>query len=119
MRNLRRGFNRIFVILWVGWGLYCAVVYPLRERLKAFDHYQGDLTWCYQENPPADADDCIKLAKEEWQTTVDQWSVKNFYLGAWWLLALAIVAPPLIAYGLAYSAVGVFVWVRHGFRPAR
>ena len=108
MRNLRRGFNRIFVILWIAWAMYCIVVYPLQERSRAFDHYQSDLRFCHEFKPQDN--DCLKLAKEEWETRVALWSIEKFRPRDWLLCALVIVVPPLIAYGLVWGTVGVFVW---------
>ena len=46
--NLRKGFNRLSVVVAVLWALYCTLVYPLQQRTAAFDHYQDDLRSCYQ-----------------------------------------------------------------------
>jgi hypothetical protein len=117
--NFKRGFNRLFVVLTVVWALYCLVVYPMQQRRKAQSHYTADSQSCYEtelkeSKPKFDA--CLKTAKEEWQTSVDQWSVKNFYIGQWPLLLAAIVGLPLLLYGCLRGIATVSLWVWRGFK---
>jgi hypothetical protein len=33
--NIKRGFNRIYIVLAVLWALYCAVLFPLKRQAEA------------------------------------------------------------------------------------
>jgi hypothetical protein len=33
--NIKRGFNRIYIVLAVLWALYCAVLFPLQRQAEA------------------------------------------------------------------------------------
>jgi hypothetical protein len=41
---------------------------------------------------------------------VDEWSVKNFYIGAWPLILAAIVGLPLLVYGVVRGIAAVSLW---------
>jgi hypothetical protein len=100
--KLKRRFNRLFVVATVAWVIYCTVVYPLQERTKAFDHYEQDQRGCYERElgqPKSNLDGCLKLAEDEWKTSIDRWSVRNFYVGAWPLILAATIGLPLAVYG--------------------
>jgi hypothetical protein len=117
--NIKRGFNRLFLVLTVAWTVYCTVIYPFNERAKAFAHYQEDQRGCFERELGQDKDRldaCLKLAKDEWQTSVNQWSFKNFYIGAWPLILAAIVGIPLLTYGAVRGVAAVSLWVWRGYK---
>ncbi|HEY5177164.1 MAG TPA: hypothetical protein VII95_16520 [Terriglobales bacterium] len=117
--NLRKAFNRFFLVIAVLWAVYCTVVYPLQQRTEAFHHYEEDQRGCYEGElgqPQSELDECLKLAEEGRQTRVDQWSVKNFYIGAWPLILAAIVGLPLVVYGLVRGLAAVGLWIWRGYK---
>lgn len=117
--NIKRAFNRLFIVATVAWALYCTVIYPFQQRVKASDHYSEDRRDCYEREvgqPQSELDGCLKLAEEGWKTDVDQWSVKNFYVGAWWLILIAIAGLPLAVYGAIRGIAAVCLWVWHGYK---
>src|SRR5262249_19826673 len=115
--NIKRAFNRLFIVATVAWALYCTVVYPLQQRVKASDHYSEDRRGCYESDmgePHSKLDGCLKLAEATWKTEVDQWSVRNFYIGAWWLILAAIAGLPLAIYGAIRGLTALSMWVWQG-----
>lgn len=46
--NVKRGFNRLFIVLTLGWFVYCSFVYPTQKRLQAQKTYEGELQDCYE-----------------------------------------------------------------------
>jgi hypothetical protein len=117
MTNLRRGFNRLFVVLTVAWAVYCLLVFPQQQKRKAMAEYSTRYSDCYSEylgkNERAA---CTKVAAEFFKVEVDSWSPRNFYIGAWWILLLAVVALPLIVYWLCRGTAAVSLWVWRGFK---
>jgi hypothetical protein len=73
---------------------------------------------CYSGEYPDKGDraECARLATERFKAEVDSWSPKNFYIGAWWVLLLAVIAFPLSVYWLCRGAAAVSLWVWHGFK---
>jgi hypothetical protein len=118
--NLRRGFNRVFVVLTFVWVAYCLVGYPWQRREEAFEQYREEQEICSNGVDyihPNDIGECLKRAERNWQANYQTWSGKNFYLGLWWILLLAVVGFPLIAYGCCRGAAAVGLWVWRGFSP--
>lgn len=119
VRNVKHAFNRLFLVLSVAWAIYCTTVFPMSQRRKAFDHYQQDLRGCYErelDQGKVALDGCLKLAEDEWHTSVDQWSVKNFYVGAWSLILAAILGLPLLVYGAVRGIAAFFLWIWRGYQ---
>jgi hypothetical protein len=114
--NVKGGFNRLFIVLTAIWAVYCLVLYPAQRRSEALKVYSSEYRNCYdiehhQENPK----DCARQAQELWQTTVDQWSAKNFYIQDFWLLLVIVVVLPIVFYGFCRGLAGLTVWVWSGF----
>jgi hypothetical protein len=117
-RNIKRGFNRFFVVLTVMWVVFCTVVFPLNERHKATVQYDKDMVVCYSDelgNGKSALDTCLRDAEAVWKTTLDEYTIKNFYVGAWQLILAAIVALPLLVYGIVRGVAATSVWVWKGF----
>jgi hypothetical protein len=117
--NIKRAFNRLFIVVTIAWGVYCTVFYPLNERRKATDHYEKDMRGCYEvELGQGDnkLSDCLKEAEVEWRISVDQFSFKNFYLDDWWLIVIAIAGLPLLVYGLIRGATATCIWIWRGYK---
>lgn len=115
MTNLRRGFNRLFVVLTVAWAVYCLLVFPEQQKRKAMAEYSTRSNLCYSDYSDKDERaECTKLAAV--RADVDNWSPRNFYIGAWWILLLAVVALPFIVYWLCRGAAAVSLWVWRGFK---
>jgi hypothetical protein len=117
--NLKHGFNRLFLVLALGWAIFWAALYPLQRqwegRHEAFLQYGKDNKNCDQlvvERPGwALTKDCYQQAMTDWQNALELYSFKNFWIypiGAWRLFLPVIVLPPLAAYGLA--ALAVWIW---------
>ena len=114
-RNYRRGSKRILLVLGVIWAVYCLIVFPFQQREKARDHYLGDLEICWAQVADKPLMDCVHQAQGEWQTRVDQWSIKNYYIAGWWLLLLVILLPPTLVYWTLIGLARLVRWVYGGF----
>jgi hypothetical protein len=116
-RNIKRGFNRFFIVLTVLWVVFCAVVFPFNERRKATAQYDKDMTICYASelgNGKSALDACLRDAEERWKNTLDLYSIKSFYI-AWRLVIGAIVVPPLLVYGILRVIAATSMWVWRGY----
>jgi|ERR1700683_2723259 len=115
--NLKRGFNRLFLVLTFLWVGYCAVVFPIQQSGDAFNQYQRESSGCYQsEGSISDKVSCADVAFTNWRDSADQWTYKRYYRNLWLPLLLAIVFPPAIIYGLARGLAAVTIWVGRGFK---
>ena len=117
--NVKRAFNRLFLVLSVFWAIYCTLIYPFHERGKAFEHYQSDMRRCYERELGQGEDrlkECVKLADDEWHTRVDEYSVKNFYVGGLSLILAAIIGVPLLIYGAIRGIAGICLWIWRGYK---
>jgi hypothetical protein len=117
-RNIKRGFNRLFIVLAVMWAVFCTVVFPFTERRKATAQYDKDMVVCYSyelENGKSALDTCLRDAEAVWKTTLDEYTIKNFYIGAWQLIFAAIVVLPLLVYGIVRGVAATSVWVWKGY----
>ena len=117
--NIKRGFNRLFLVAAIGWAIYCTVIYPFSEQRKAWNHYEEDQHGCYERELDQShdrLDSCLKLAEAEWRTALDSWSFKNFYFGAWPLILAAIIGFPVVVYGGVRGIAAISIWVWRGYR---
>ncbi len=123
--RLRRGFNRLFLVLATVWAIGLAVLLPLKlqwdGQQRALIQYREDNKTCDQlvvESPGwTMTKDCYQRATENLQGTLETYSFKNFWVysvGLWRTLVPLIIMPPLIIYAL--TALSVWVW--RGFNPA-
>jgi len=129
--NYRSGFNRTFVVIWAGWAAYCLIFFPFVKRSEIAHSYDKDAIACFSsasaspENPHPYVptfdekkkcyDDSLKLREVE----LNQYSIRNYYLGDSLLLGIAIFLLPPIAYALLFgSFLGtkrILTWVKRGF----
>jgi hypothetical protein len=68
--NIKRGFNRIYIVLTVLWAFYCVILFPLQRQAEATRQFDRDLPVCseYGEKDPA----CLGV-KENWNTSNERW----------------------------------------------
>lgn len=83
--NVKRGFNRLFLVIWILWAGYCLLVFPAQRRIAA-GHLNAQMRQtCYEHQltgPLRDSNrrDCLKLADDLYQTEFNEFSGKSFYL---------------------------------------
>lgn len=122
--NAKHGFNRLFLVVALGWGSFWSILYPLHrqsegqeEALVEHDKENKNCDKLVVERPEWDmTKDCYQRSFENFQNTMTFYSYKNFwaYPVAFWKLFLpTIVVPPVLVYCLA----ALVVWVRNGFKP--
>jgi hypothetical protein len=117
--GIARGFNRLFLVLTIGWALYCAVLYPMHHQWEgqeeALVKYSEDNKNCDQlvkESPEWSlTQDCYQRAMTDLQDKLKFFSFGNFWIldaAFWKLLIPAILIPPFIVYAIAL--IGKWVW---------
>jgi hypothetical protein len=115
--DVKRGFDRLFIVLTAVWAAYCLVIYP-RQQIKEADVQYGRFVGsCYVDYPLAvGRAECLKHAEQIFRASAAQWTYRNFFVEAWWALILAIIVFPLVVYGCCRGVAAVGLWVRRGFR---
>ncbi len=107
--NVKRGFNRLYVVLAVVWAMFCLVYVPRQEKLDAGERYLKLRDICYKYSPGTERDGCFKEMEAFYKGELAD--VSKFY----WRLVLIVVISVPAGYGLAL--VGWWVW--RGFqKPA-
>jgi hypothetical protein len=116
--NIKRGFNRLFVVLTVLWAGYCLFVFPMQMQHFAFQFYINQSQVCYdvQSANPIQRKDCLDSVEKMYQSDVAPWQWKNYYQVKWMYILAALALIPLAVYGACRAAGLVFVWVVRGFR---
>lgn len=120
--NSRRGLNRLFLVFFVTWTIFCTVAYPiwlqLERQSEATQQHAKEVKACQEssrELDPSDYSNCFVLADERWQKTIEFFSLKKFY---WWdvvfwkVLLPVVILPPLFLRLIASA----LTWVFRGFR---
>jgi hypothetical protein len=130
--NLRRGFNRIFALLFVGWAFFCLFAYPISMAREINAHYDRDFKSCYRTYGVQGLADygslqiCLSRADGDRRTGTysgfgsawdegESWSLGGYYRHMGWVLPAMILIPPLAAYGLVWAVIGLSLWVWRGF----
>jgi hypothetical protein len=116
----RRGFHRLFAVLWVIWAFFVLVVSPIQEAKQA----QASAAFYYArwaEIPIKDESDRVerdKENKERWKHA----SLSHIYKtemipNLHWVLLL-IILPPALLYGLIRGTISFCKWLYNGFHAA-
>src|SRR5271165_5876673 len=95
--NLKRGLNRLFVVLTALWVVYCLFVYPIQQRQHPHEVYEREFHDCFERDRQP-LKECFEYA--ELKSGVNEWSLRAYYARESWFLVLVIVAVPALAYGL-------------------
>ena len=122
--NVKRGFNRLFLVLTLVWATFWVVVYPMhgqwegqQKALEEYDKAKKNCDAIDMERPDYPTlDNCYKQSWENYRNQLEPYSFKNFWWfpAAFWEGLLPIIAlPPALVYGL----VALGVWIRNGFKP--
>ena len=119
--NVRKGFNRIAIILWVLYAVGLLIVYPLYEDIKmrrlASETSFSWLRSCEAQHlKKCDQDFERREVRDRQLYRIGsfwrEWADWNLL----WFLPVVIMIPPLIAYGIAFAARKVGAWVYSGFK---
>jgi len=113
--NIKRGFNRLFVVLTAAWVLYCLFVYPMQKRQHAQKAYEAVLRDCYEHELGKGQEfrECLTYA--ELTSGVGIWTLKAYYTRESWFLALIATVVPLLVYGFCRGLAALSLWVGRGF----
>jgi hypothetical protein len=112
--NVKRGFNRLFVLLVPVWVAYCLIVYPMQQQIHAEKAEKAEFLQCWQASTPPDFKGCADYA--EIKSGVNGWSLKAFYARESWALALVVVTVTLVVYGVCRGVAALGLWVWRGFK---
>ena len=119
--NVRKGVNRIFVVLWVVYGVWI-LLYPihrdLQDRQSAFDATNASLQLCFE--PPGPG---FEWCEQQYQVGMDRDREGYKIGGSWtqfgwhllWVVPVALCVPPLFVYGCFYGLWRTGRWITRGF----
>jgi hypothetical protein len=122
--NVKRGFNRLFLVLTLMWATLWAVLYPLERQWegqqKALEERDKENKNCdvlITEQPEwSMTKNCYARSEENFQNALRFSSFGNFWMypmALWELFLPLIVLPPGVVYGLVFLGI----WIRNGFKP--
>lgn len=113
--NVRRGFNRLFIVVTGGWVIFCLFVYPIQHRHRAARLYTATLDDCYQNELGKGQEfrDCLQYA--QLISGVGDWSLKSYYSRESWFLGLVILGGPIGMYAACRGIGALSKWVWRGF----
>jgi hypothetical protein len=124
--NVKRGFNRLFIVATVAWVLYGCVISPLQQQEELltleFSTYIADEDHCHKSalhGSTADLNACLKSAEDAWAFRRGQHSLRSVYAAIWQFMLAASVGLPLVVYGAIRGIAAVCLWVWHGYKDGR
>jgi hypothetical protein len=64
--NVKRGFNRLFIVLVAVWAAYCLVIFPRQQIKEVGMDYGQDMHICYASEYTTQAEkaECVKRAEQ-------------------------------------------------------
>jgi hypothetical protein len=113
--NIKRGFNRAFVVLSGLWALYILIVFPVMKRNDADRNYGSHLRECTEPTHTERLEDCTRFVEAIYGPEMEQWTLRSYYKTAWPYLLIVIIVLPIVVYGILRVAGLLFMWVRRGF----
>jgi hypothetical protein len=123
--NYRSGFNRLFVVAWVGWAAYCLVLYPMlmrREIASEYDLANLASSCAALSGSLSAAGPCLDRQLKARDAELTLYAPQRYYLHDWWGLALAVLVPPPVVYvltaGLFLGTKRTLFWIWSGFKGA-
>jgi hypothetical protein len=116
--NLKRVFNRLFIVATVAWALYCSVIFPAQkagDALRQADEiYRLEQSQCAQiairDNTTKGLNACQKASWDDWEGR-RQHSMRRVYAAYWPFILAATFGLPLIIYGTLRGIAAVWFWV--------
>jgi hypothetical protein len=115
--NIKRAFNRLFILLSVVWAIYCTVIYPYHQQEKALSRHMQKARNCAQFTlEKKRLDDCLKLAKSEWQEAQHLWGFRDFYAAKWPILLALIIGLPLLIYAALRGIARMSLRIWRGYK---
>jgi len=136
--NLRRGFRRVFTVVWV-LSVAALLFYPfyvaqveMHERIGYAVARYGPCMQDRHENYPGNSwEDNYKFCEAEqkeltkdlgfWMGWLNLWRTLGWHV--FWFVPGVVLIPPLIVYGMLYGVIWLLVktsrWVAQGFRESR
>jgi hypothetical protein len=115
-RALKRGTNRLFVVMAILWFLTCTVAAPLYFQLRGISEANSE----YKVEICADAPypslkECVDEQEHLRQLAIEQYQFPKFWLVdvAFWWIILPLIFIPL---AILYAGLRTYLWVRDGFR---
>jgi len=111
-KNIKRAFNRLFLVLTVVWLLYCAIL-PMRERSKFFDNF---LSLYAQQRASCETPDCEQSIEKSKNRMWEENTLRKWYADLWpYMLVLGFGVPP-IAYGSLRGIAALGFWIWRGYK---
>jgi hypothetical protein len=124
-RNLKRSFNRLFIVATVAWVVYCSVIFPLQEQnedfKRGFEIYSLQQNLCHEKalhngGNAEELNACLKVSEDAWEVRRTEHCIWRVYAADWPFILLRIVGLPLVAYGTIRGIAAICLWVWRGYR---
>lgn len=112
----RKGLNRLFVIVAIGWMVYVLWYVPVQQWHERFNMASDNWKECLKTalDDKSAVEQCnVEHQKELGQIPRTAWA--DLSLKSWLYLMGFAVIPPLCVYGLVRALSLVVAWVWHGF----
>jgi hypothetical protein len=110
--NIKRDFNRLFIVLTVVWLVYCAIL-PILERSKFFDNF---LSQYAQEKANCTDAYCSQAVEKSESRMWEENPLRKWYSDLWpYMLVLGICAPPVV-YGSLRGIAATAFWIWRGYK---
>lgn len=116
VRNIKRAFNRIFLIATVVWVIYGAIWWPLHESGRRFTQALGTNQLALQ--ACGTDSDCAATAQKVFKIDVRESQFTRVYASLWIFIVSDTILPPLVAYGVIRGIAALSLWVWHGYKTA-
>jgi hypothetical protein len=114
--DVKRGLNRIFVVLTAIWVLYCLLGYPFQKRIEAVKKQDANMKDCYGASHDVQKD-CYATVQQIYLNEVTQYEIPGYYEWSWPFLLVVAVGLPIVAYLICFTFIATLVWVSRGFKP--
>jgi hypothetical protein len=120
--DLKRGFNRVFIVLWVAWAVYALILYPAQLGQEHRNIWSSAIQTCLKAKTGAGVDPqeaykaCEKEHQSLWDEGVRLYALPGRSAEAWLAYALLALVPPPLVYLVVGAAAKVVRWVSEGFQ---
>lgn len=116
MANLKRGFNRVYIVLCAVWLLYSLVLYPQHQITEIGEYQRSMVQVCLDShyNTSKELEQCEKTAEDGANAMAAPYTLPNWWLDPIvWLFVVVVLA---LMYALLWGVAWVGSWVAKGFR---
>ena len=123
--NWKKGFNRLFVVLSVAWGVFALWYLPVRQWHEQFDMAYEEWNSCLESaeshsyRSEIDHKAAVEACNQERDKTRKEippsaWA--DLGMNGWFFLILTALVPPAMVYVVVLVGLVIVRWVWRGFK---